>query len=257
MVISEQEALILLSRGGYGAAPVRQLETIARSVRQRTSAEVATAYVEQNTPSLPDALTQLAENTSFDSIHIVPVFIPSDDHLLRWFGKVIQRWQLEFSTAHERTPTILLHKALGDMPSMGETTIQALSELYARFEPLKERVKADPPAWSVIPPHQRRVLFCMGPRCMTRGAGTMLEELKKALNEHHLLDDSTVLVARTGCQYPCNLGPLMTVYPSGVWYCGLDKEAIWKIVEQDFVAGQISEQHAYYPSAVAQRVNEI
>ena len=35
---------------------------------------------------------------------------------------------------------------------------------------------------------------------------------------------------QTGCQYPCNHGPLMIVYPDGVWYGPMDATTIESVL---------------------------
>lgn len=51
--------------------------------------------------------------------------------------------------------------------------------------------------------------------------------------------DGGVLVTRTHCQYPCNLGPIMTVYPDGVWYRIQTVQDIERIVDEHFVGGVV------------------
>lgn len=42
----------------------------------------------------------------------------------------------------------------------------------------------------------------------------------------------------------CNLGPVLVVYPAGVWYGGLDEASISQIVTQHFIDGEVVEAHA-------------
>ena len=68
-----------------------------------------------------------------------------------------------------------------------------------------------------------------------------------------LTRDDRVLVAQTGCLYPCNLGPMMVVYPDGVWYGGLTADAIDQIVEEHFVGGQPVKEYSHYSEAKSQK----
>jgi (2Fe-2S) ferredoxin len=105
------------------------------------------------------------------------------------------------------------------------------------------------PAWSVIPPHKNHVLFCQGPRCTASGSGDLGGYLRKRLKEEGLEENAGhVLEAQTGCLFPCNLGPLMVVYPEGTWYCGLDRAAIDRIIEEHFHGGQVVTDYAFNPS---------
>jgi (2Fe-2S) ferredoxin len=100
----------------------------------------------------------------------------------------------------------------------------------------------------VIPPHERHVLPCLGPRCTSRGAGGLYEHFYKRLQERELLRGrSGVHAGQTGCLSPCNLGPTTVVYPEGIWYCGLIAEATDRIVDEHFVGGRVVEEYAREP----------
>ena len=51
------------------------------------------------------------------------------------------------------------------------------------------------------------------------------------------LGDDDVLVTQTGCQFPCNHAPVVTVQPDDVWYGQVDEAAAGEIVDQHLVAG--------------------
>jgi (2Fe-2S) ferredoxin len=44
-------------------------------------------------------------------------------------------------------------------------------------------------------------------------------------------------VTNTGCFGVCDKGPLAVVYPEGVWYGGLDEDAIERIAEEHLEGG--------------------
>ena len=67
------------------------------------------------------------------------------------------------------------------------------------------------------------------------------------------MGDDAVLVAQTGCLYPCNLGPVMVVYPEGIWYGGLSEEGVERIIEEHFEGGQIVAHYARYPTQQTQQ----
>ena len=75
------------------------------------------------------------------------------------------------------------------------------------------------PDWSRIPDHAHHVLLCTGPRCTQRGALQLWKTLRRRLLEHQRIEvPGGVLLTRTACQFPCNRGPLLTVYPDACWY---------------------------------------
>ncbi|EBO9655762.1 (2Fe-2S) ferredoxin domain-containing protein [Salmonella enterica subsp. enterica] len=94
------------------------------------------------------------------------------------------------------------------------------------------------PEWSSIPPHRYHVYMCHGPRCARRGANRLCKLLAQQLREAGLLElEGGVLLTRTHCQFPCNLGPVLTVYPEGTWYRIGSEEDIVRLVREHFLQG--------------------
>lgn len=91
-------------------------------------------------------------------------------------------------------------------------------------------------AWEDVPRHRQQVLVCRGPRCTARGADESAAVLGRALAAAGLGDDD-VLVTQTGCQFPCNHAPVVTVQPDDVWYGGVDAAAARAIVHEHVVGG--------------------
>lgn len=87
------------------------------------------------------------------------------------------------------------------------------------------------PAWSSIPPHARQVFLCTGPRCVARGSLALWKTLRRELLKHDRIETPAgVLLTRTGCQFPCNRGPVLTVYPERVWYGLRSDEQVCRVV---------------------------
>jgi len=47
-----------------------------------------------------------------------------------------------------------------------------------------------------------------------------------------------VRVNRAGCLDRCDFGPVMVVYPEGIWYQFVDKEDIDEIIQSHFLSGK-------------------
>ena len=75
------------------------------------------------------------------------------------------------------------------------------------------------------------MLVCRGPRCTAYGADHVAATLGNRLKEHGLGDDD-VLVTATGCLFPCNLGPLVVVYPDDTWYEHVDAGLAVRITDE-------------------------
>lgn len=51
------------------------------------------------------------------------------------------------------------------------------------------------------------------------------------------LGDDDVLVTQTGCQFPCNHAPVVSVHPDNVWYGRVDAADVTGIVKQHLIGG--------------------
>ncbi len=49
------------------------------------------------------------------------------------------------------------------------------------------------------------------------------------------LGDDDVLLTHTGCQFPCNQAPVVTVQPDDVWYGAVNPAAARAIVDEHLV----------------------
>ena len=91
-------------------------------------------------------------------------------------------------------------------------------------------------SWSCIPPHRYRVLLCNGPRCTRRGALPLWKLLREELKAAGRLEtEDGVHITRTQCQFPCDQGPTLSVYPSGEWYRIRDAAEVRRLVQERFV----------------------
>lgn len=61
------------------------------------------------------------------------------------------------------------------------------------------------------------------------------------------LGDPEIATAATGCLGFCPAGPLMVVYPAGVWYRPRSREDIDEIIQSHLVDGNLVERLAIVP----------
>ncbi|MDR2199804.1 MAG: (2Fe-2S) ferredoxin domain-containing protein [Deltaproteobacteria bacterium] len=91
------------------------------------------------------------------------------------------------------------------------------------------------------------VLICSGGKlrgdkkgmCHTRDAEKLVKKLVEELEDRDL--SSEIIVNTTSCYGICDKGPVMVVYPDGVWYGNLDAEKIQTIVDEHLENGKVVE----------------
>ena len=99
------------------------------------------------------------------------------------------------------------------------------------------------PDWSRIPDHSHHVFLCTGPRCTQRGALQLWKTLRRRLLELQRIEvPDGVLLTRTHCQFPCNLGPVLTVYPERCWYGVRSKADAVRLVDVHLVGGEVVDE---------------
>ena len=242
-------AVVLVGRGSsYTRQPAEELSKLAR--RLRTACPewlVEVALLEQGGPSLPQAL-DVCQQAGAGTIVVLPVFLPLEAATRNWLRFLARRW-LERLPAPAR---VLLAGPFDNPGNLADAAAEAVGRALLSEDTVTSgsgRAGAPHPDWSVIPPHAYHVLFCQGPRCTAAGASEVGAWLRKRLKDAGLdRGPGHVLAAHTGCLYPCNLGPVMVVYPEGTWYCGLDEDAVSRIVDRHFLHGEPVSANAFHPS---------
>jgi len=91
--------------------------------------------------------------------------------------------------------------------------------------------------------YTRHLLFCDGGDCKGK-------DLMKAARK--LLGKDSVHVKRSGvgCLGQCNKGPLVLVYPDGVWYECENEKTLRKIIKQHVQGGEVVKKHVVYQMTV-------
>jgi NADH-quinone oxidoreductase subunit F len=78
---------------------------------------------------------------------------------------------------------------------------------------------------------------------MSNGAARVREALDEALKEANL--DKEVEIITTGCMGICELGPIMVVYPDGVFYQQIKPEDAHEIVQEHILKGRVVQRLFY------------
>ena len=91
------------------------------------------------------------------------------------------------------------------------------------------------------------VLICAGTGCVASGSLKVRDILEEEIKKHNLQDE--VKIVLTGCNGFCAKGPLMVVYPEGIFYQALKPETIALLVEEHFLKGRPVKDLMYIPPA--------
>ncbi|HNZ06162.1 MAG TPA: NADH-ubiquinone oxidoreductase-F iron-sulfur binding region domain-containing protein [Candidatus Cloacimonadota bacterium] len=80
------------------------------------------------------------------------------------------------------------------------------------------------------------LLICCGSGCVSAGALKIKERFHTVLTEKGL--QTEVNIIETGCMGPCDYGPVMVIYPEGIFYKTVTPEDVDEIVEEHFIKGR-------------------
>jgi (2Fe-2S) ferredoxin len=93
--------------------------------------------------------------------------------------------------------------------------------------------------------YQYHVFFCTNQRddgrecCQDCDAQRMRDYAKRRSKELKLAGEGGVRINTAGCMDRCSEGPVIVVYPQGVWYHYLDEEDVEEIIQQHLIQGRI------------------
>jgi (2Fe-2S) ferredoxin len=91
----------------------------------------------------------------------------------------------------------------------------------------------------------KHVFFCTNQRpnnescCANLNASEVHAYAKTRIQELGLNGQGKIRMNKAGCLDRCNEGPVLVVYPEGVWYTFIDKEDIDEIIDSHLLGGKI------------------
>lgn len=91
--------------------------------------------------------------------------------------------------------------------------------------------------------YRANILICAGTSCVAFGSLKLRDALVEEINKRGIQDE--VKVETTGCNGFCAVGPLMIVYPEGVFYKQMTPDDIPFFVEEHLIKGRIVQKHLY------------
>ena len=87
------------------------------------------------------------------------------------------------------------------------------------------------------------ILLCYGGACISSNAGSVKEAIEKAIVKAGLQNE--VDVVTTGCMGTCELGPIMVIYPEGVFYQKVKPEDAEEIIQEHLLKGRVVKRLFY------------
>ena len=92
--------------------------------------------------------------------------------------------------------------------------------------------------------YRYHLFFCVNrredgrPACGECNAGAMRDYMKRRVRELGLNGRGGVRVNQAGCMDRCAAGPVLVVYPEGIWYTYVDQEDLEEILAEHLVGGR-------------------
>lgn len=243
-------AAIVVAKSAFAAAPFAEMQLLAeRAGRAAGIAAGAYAFTEQGEPSLRSAVLRLRDE-GFDELLLVPLLVPIEPAFAIWLKRALARW-------HAEEPRGLPAIRVAPMPTATAALGELLDEMTAAARdaepldlPAERRIEG-----SVVPGQRHRVLVCFGAPCNSAGAAAVWCHLRNEQERRALRSAGEgTMTAKTTCLGPCNLAPVVQVFPGGTYYGGVDEAGIDRIIDEHLLGGRVAEELAYAPLRTRQRL---
>ncbi|MEU0269617.1 (2Fe-2S) ferredoxin domain-containing protein [Nocardioides sp. NPDC006303] len=194
--------------------------------------DASLAFLQMGGPSLSAELTRLADEGA-TTVTLAGVSLGPLAPGHSWLRRIAAHWWRERPADR---PEIQIATRLA-------TTRDELSDAFAETRPITGTEPGlTSPAWERVPEHVRQVLICRGPRCTAKGSEETARAVILGAMEAGLGDDD-LLITHTGCQFPCNQAPVLSVQPDDVWYGNVEAAAARVIVRDHLAGGRPVEAH--------------
>lgn len=215
------KSLVLVGMSVREVEAADRLRNVAASVE---AYDVSVAFLQMGDPSLHGELTRLTD-AGADHITLVGVSLGTLAPATSWLRRIASHWWRECGADR---PVIEVATAMVRNDLNLDLVLDVTRPIAGTEAPLSSA------AWADVPSHRHQVLVCRGPRCTALGSDKTAEAITLELFRLEQ-GDGDVLITQTGCQFPCNHAPVLSVQPDDVWYGDVTPEAARHIVEEHLV----------------------
>ncbi len=254
----ERTAVLLVGRGSSDPDANADLYKLARLFAERRGLmAVDVAYSGVTTPTLEAACTALLARRPRALVVLPYLLYP---------GVLLDRLRAELATMAALHPRLTLRVAdpVGTHPAIVDVLLERAEEAVSgtggmSCDACKYRVPlegfahevggaqglrksaahlvipTDAPAHAHTPP-RRHVLVCVNRDCADRGAVSVLNGLRARLREDGR--DREVRTTRAMCMGRCGEGPVVAVYPDGVWYRRVSADDVAELYTSHLTEGR-------------------
>lgn len=226
------KSLVLVGMSVREVESGERLQRVADDLTREGGCRASVAYLQLGDPSLHSELTRLAD-TGSRHITLVGASLGPMAPATSWLRRIASHWWRERG---EDRPVLEVATTMMRNDLDLDLVLDVTRPIVGTEAPLSSA------AWEDVPAHRHQVFVCRGPRCTALGSDRTAEALALQLRRLELGDDD-VLVTQTGCQFPCNHAPVVSVQPDDVWYGGVTPEAVREIAGEHLVHNRPLEQH--------------
>jgi len=91
--------------------------------------------------------------------------------------------------------------------------------------------------------YRANVVICGGTGCQASGSVDTFQAMEDEIQRQGL--EREVRLIHTGCRGFCAMGPVMVIYPDGIFYCQVHAEDVPELVAETLVKGRVVERLTY------------
>ncbi len=102
--------------------------------------------------------------------------------------------------------------------------------------------------------YRAHVFVCTGANCASKDSKQLVNKLREKLAEQGLTKE--IQVIETGCFDLCSSGPIMVIYPEGVFYCQVQEADLDEIITEHFLRGRVVKRLLFRDSKTAVKTKE-